>query len=285
MTVVGTAAVAAATPTSTPMTGASGSVAVVVGLDDGAHSPRAVVRVADVDRREAALRASPASSRLPRAGTSEGRQLRRWIAHCLAAQAIVETEELPRTSTDETAGLPGDVSDALGAGSVALAVLGSSAAARAFAGRLTADVEISPETARRLAAGHPVTTGRRVRHTVDGRPVNGGRPVTVTAADLPADLAPDLAGAPVGGVLTAPDFRGRSHEITLLDEPATPALRADAGVDRADGSSGRTAGALTSARARAFGRWLDGRRDALVHVRPGYEHPADPRQPDNTHRH
>lgn len=257
------------------------TVAIVVGLDDGAHSPRAVVRVADVDRREAALRASAASSRLPRAGTSEGRQLRRWIAHCLAAQAIVETEELPRTSPDETAGLPTDVRDALGAGSIALAVLGSSTAARSFADRLTADVEVSPETTRRLAAGHPVTAGRRVRHTVDGRPVNGGRPVTVTAADLPAGLASGLAAAPAGRVLTAPDSRGRSHEITVLDEPATPGTAA-AGADR---SPDITAGALTSARARAFGRWLDGRRDALVHVRPGYEHPADPRQPDNTHRH
>ncbi|MCV7444888.1 malonyl CoA-ACP transacylase [Mycobacterium paraense] len=40
-----------------------------------------------------------------------------------------------------------------------------------------------------------------------------------------------------------------------------------------------------AARRRAFRMWLDGRRAALVRLAPGYEHPGDPRQPDNTHRH
>ncbi|MEK1154837.1 malonyl CoA-ACP transacylase, partial [Mycobacterium ulcerans] len=42
---------------------------------------------------------------------------------------------------------------------------------------------------------------------------------------------------------------------------------------------------LGAARRRAFRVWLDGRRAALVQLAPGYEHPGDPRQPDNTHRH
>ena len=40
-----------------------------------------------------------------------------------------------------------------------------------------------------------------------------------------------------------------------------------------------------AARRRAFRVWLDARRAALVQLSPGYEHPGDPRQPDNTHRH
>ena len=40
-----------------------------------------------------------------------------------------------------------------------------------------------------------------------------------------------------------------------------------------------------AARRRAFRVWLDARRAALVQLAPGYEHPGDPRQPDNTHRH
>jgi [acyl-carrier-protein] S-malonyltransferase len=40
-----------------------------------------------------------------------------------------------------------------------------------------------------------------------------------------------------------------------------------------------------AARRRAFRVWLDARRAALVRLAPGYEHPGDPRQPDNTHRH
>jgi [acyl-carrier-protein] S-malonyltransferase len=40
-----------------------------------------------------------------------------------------------------------------------------------------------------------------------------------------------------------------------------------------------------AARRRAFRLWLDARRADVVRLAPGYEHPGDPRQPDNTHRH
>jgi [acyl-carrier-protein] S-malonyltransferase len=40
-----------------------------------------------------------------------------------------------------------------------------------------------------------------------------------------------------------------------------------------------------AARRRAFRVWLDARRAELVRLAHGYEHPGDPRQPDNTHRH
>lgn len=40
-----------------------------------------------------------------------------------------------------------------------------------------------------------------------------------------------------------------------------------------------------AARRRAFSAWLDTRRAELVELAPGFEHPGDPRQPDNTHRH
>ncbi len=36
---------------------------------------------------------------------------------------------------------------------------------------------------------------------------------------------------------------------------------------------------------RRFLRWLDSQTTALVKICPGWEHPGDPRQPDNTHRH
>lgn len=40
-----------------------------------------------------------------------------------------------------------------------------------------------------------------------------------------------------------------------------------------------------AARRRRFRMWLDQRRADLVWLAPGYEHPGDPRQPDNTHKH
>jgi [acyl-carrier-protein] S-malonyltransferase len=46
-----------------------------------------------------------------------------------------------------------------------------------------------------------------------------------------------------------------------------------------------TAHLLAAARRRAFRSWLDERSAALVALEPGFEHPGDPRQPDNTHKH
>jgi len=34
-----------------------------------------------------------------------------------------------------------------------------------------------------------------------------------------------------------------------------------------------------------FARWLDELRAAKVELVPGLEHPGDPRQPDNHHKH
>jgi [acyl-carrier-protein] S-malonyltransferase len=38
-------------------------------------------------------------------------------------------------------------------------------------------------------------------------------------------------------------------------------------------------------RFREFARWLDLRRRSLLTIAEGFEHPGDPSQPDNTHRH
>jgi [acyl-carrier-protein] S-malonyltransferase len=42
---------------------------------------------------------------------------------------------------------------------------------------------------------------------------------------------------------------------------------------------------LGQARERHFAQWLDERYAALVRLAPGYEHPADPAQPDYAHHH
>jgi [acyl-carrier-protein] S-malonyltransferase len=46
-----------------------------------------------------------------------------------------------------------------------------------------------------------------------------------------------------------------------------------------------TAHLLAAARRREYRRWLDAQCAEVVVLAPGYEHPGDPRQPDNTHRH
>jgi [acyl-carrier-protein] S-malonyltransferase len=190
------------------------------------------VLVADVDTREARLRDSRSAAALPRAGTSEGRQLRRWLTQLMVTERVVTAEAAAfglDTADAPTARelLPDNVAR-MELGSVAASVL-QEPLARALFVRVTAAVDVSDAD---VADYHARNPGRfaSVAERADG-------------------------------------WLGRTP--ALLDEvrPTVAAyLRA-------------------AARRRAFRRWLDARCAALVELSSGYEHPGDPRQPDNTHRH
>ena len=171
------------------------------------------VAVTEVDAREAVLRAGPQTAALPRPGTSEGRQLRRWLTQLLVTERVIAREALALGVTASCA--PGledvlpDLTARLEIGSIAASAL-SDPLARALYAHVTADVDIEDAA---VADYHLRNPGR-------------------FASD--AALAAHLRGA---------------------------------------------------ARRRAFRIWLEQRRAALVWLAPGYEHPGDPRQPDNTHRH
>jgi [acyl-carrier-protein] S-malonyltransferase len=171
------------------------------------------VPVSDVDAREARLRASGLAASLPRPGTSEGRQLRRWLTQLLVTERLIAAEAAKR-------GLAGD--------------------------KAPSEEELLPDTTARLEIG------------------------SVTAAAL-AD--------PLGRAL----FQQVTAEVEVTDDEvagyrARNPLRFASSADVAEHLRG-------AARRRAFRIWLDARRAALVQLAPGYEHPGDPHQPDNTHRH
>lgn len=191
------------------------------------------LHVADVDAREARLRASRLAASLPRADTSEGRQLRRWLTQLLASERVVAAEEAARAVTVGTAPaeeeLMPDTVARMELGSVAAAVL-ETPVARALFEEVTRDVAVSEAD---VAAYH-------------------ARNPACFAAAIPTQ----------GGWV-------RRAEGQPLDEAR----------------SAITAHLLAAARRREFRRWLDERVAALVDLAPGYEHPGDPRQPDNTHRH
>lgn len=171
------------------------------------------VPVTEVDERERRLRASPQTAALPRPGTSEGRQLRRWLTQILVTEEVIaaEAESLGVTtqSAPDEADLLPDLTARLEIGSIAAAAL-AAPVARSLYARVTAGVDVSADA------------------VADYQRRNPGR-FTSDAA-----LAEHLRGA---------------------------------------------------ARRRAFRIWLEQRRAALVWLAPGYEHPGDPRQPDNVHRH
>ena len=185
----------------------------------------APVEVSEVDAREAVLRGAPQVAALPRPGTSEGRQLRRWLTQLVVTERVVarDAEALGVTATASTPTedelLP-DATARLEIGSIAAAAL-ADPLARALFAHVTRDVAVSDDA---VSDYHVRNPRRFVRF---------------------GDRDPQFAGV-------------RTRIAAHL---------------------------LGAARRRAFRRWLDERRAALVWLAPGYEHPGDPRQPDNTHKH
>ncbi|MEN3320093.1 MAG: [acyl-carrier-protein] S-malonyltransferase [Mycobacterium sp.] len=171
------------------------------------------VSVDEIDAREARLRACRLASSLPRRGTSEGRQLRRWLTQLLVTERVVAVEAATRGLTAE--GAP-------------------------------SEDELLPETATRLEIGS-------IAASVLADPLARALFVSVTAAV-------EITDAEVHGYL-ARNPRRFGSTAAIADH-----LRG-------------------AARRRAFRLWLDARCAELVELAPGYEHPGDPRQPDNTHRH
>jgi [acyl-carrier-protein] S-malonyltransferase len=192
------------------------------------------VSVADVDAREARLRDTVPAAALPRTGTSEGRQLRRWLTQLLVTERVIAADAAAAGLTAEGAPtedelLP-DNSARLEIGSVAAAAL-ADPLARVMFGHVTAAVDVTDPVVADYHARNPL------RFAVPTDSGNGWRTATV-------------------------------------DPPALDAVRPLI-VEHLRGA----------ARRRAFRLWLDARRAELVRLEPGYEHPGDPRQPDNTHRH
>jgi [acyl-carrier-protein] S-malonyltransferase len=191
-----------------PARSATGSRITVAATVDGVP-----VLVDDVDAREALLRDSAVASSLPRPGTSEGRQLRRWLTQLLVTEQVVAAEAGARGLSADSA---------------------------------PTEVELLPDMTARLEIGS-------VAASVLADPLARALFASVTAA---VDVTDDDVAS----------YRGRNP------------LRFTNSADIADHLRG-------AARRRAFRLWLDARCAAAVRLAPGYEHPGDPRQPDNTHRH
>lgn len=187
-----------------------------------------------LDAAEAWLRASHGAAGLPVSGTSEGRQLRRWLAQLIVTERVVAAEAAARglsgRGAPPEAQLLPDATARLEIGSIAAAALADSRARALFA-EVTAEVRVADFEVAAYHARNPL------RFAAPQQGEHGWR--TMASAAPPLDEVRSAIEEHLRGA----------------------ALR------------------------RAFRLWLDARRAALVELAPGYEHPGDPRQPDNTHRH
>lgn len=231
----------------------------------------APLRLGAVEEVLARMRRGPAAALLPADGGAEGRQLRRWLVQLRTVEMLVERTAAERgiTVTDaHRAPWRPSATAALELGSVPVAVLVASPVARAVYDRVTATVE--PPCARRV----PARTGpeeRRVRLVPAGGP--------------PQHLGwvrPDRYAGPLGAAIAAATPGDAYGPVDVAGAPHTVLVEAvRAGSDGTDPA----AELHDAARRHAFVDWLERERRARVRLRPGFEHPADPRQPDNTHRH
>jgi [acyl-carrier-protein] S-malonyltransferase len=245
-----------------------------LGYVDGRPVPRA-----HLTRRLAAMRAGPRSATLPVSGGPEDRQLARWLAQVILTEVLCEAEAGTRgLALDRYPRVRLDSPATVEYGSITAAAYQRSAAVRAVCAAVGAEVDVAPEDVRRYWAEVAGPTPARwvLRHRLDDGPPCLLGPAG--ADELPAALADALAGALPGETVTAVDGLGR-HEARILEvlpagaadfERDAPALRRDLRA-----AAGR----------RAFAHWLDRARARRVRLVPGLEHPGDPHQPDNHHRH
>jgi [acyl-carrier-protein] S-malonyltransferase len=244
-----------------------------IGYLDGRPVPRT-----RLEERLARLRSGTRAALLPVPGSAEDRQLARWVAQ------VIMTEELCTAEADRlglaTVATP-DAAPAVAAvelGSILAAAWANSAAVRAVFVQVTTAVEIDEADLRRYWQATASAVGGRwlLRHRVHHAPLRWlGR---VGADRLPAAIAAALGGRPVGTQFEVSDAIGRHTVIVDAWWPArAPDYAAEAPRLRAQ--------LLASARRAAFVRWLDAARaDRVVSV-TGLEHPGDPHQPDNHHKH
>ncbi|MGB3440204.1 MAG: peptidylprolyl isomerase [Actinophytocola sp.] len=240
------------------------------------------VDVSEVDTLESGLRAGPVGPTLPREHTSEGRQLRRWIVQVLVAERLVAAEAEARGL--DAADAPGlfdlapDRAAMLGLGSVAADLLTRSPLARKVFVAVTEQVAVPPvaEFYERNPERFRVREERVVTHTI-----GGGTPRRrVLRRGQLAGPVEDAVFAAAAGDTVGPVRDPLGTHTVVVEEVRPARVRALAQV-----RDEIAAHLLAAARRRAFTAWLDVHAAAEAELAPGFEHPGDPGQPDNTHRH
>ncbi|MFI7637721.1 hypothetical protein [Nonomuraea sp. NPDC049400] len=306
-------------PPATGTTSAPG-VGAVAGWVDGRPIPRE-----RLERRIADLRNGPFRATLPVPGSSEDRQLARWLTQVILTEALCEAVaselELDPVEAEPFEGVAavelGSINTAAYNGNPwvravfehVTSAVGAPAEWRSFvpaerspqylirhrlfpdrssAHRATPDAldPLGPASLESLPAAIAEALQRHPHGTLVG-PVQDALGWHVAIA-TPAARAAATQSPPVPAEATIhPEARGAAFQ-SAPRSPLSPTCDASTSAEQATTAShpdrsGTTL--LDAARRRAFARWLDEMRAKKVELVPGLEHPGDPRQPDNHHKH
>jgi [acyl-carrier-protein] S-malonyltransferase len=241
----------------------------VIGWVNGRPVPRA-----PLDRRIADLRTGPMNAALPVPGSPEDRQLARWLTQVILTEVLCEEEArslglspAERPALDRLASVE--------LGSINAAALNGNPWVRALYEHVTSSVTVP--SAWQPPAASPAPSLFRVRHRRFASRPGTGEPLDdlgmITLDSLPSAVASELRRRPYGTVVGPVEDSLGWHLAA-----AHPAR------DVAAAATGHEA-LVEAARRRTFAQWLDRLRADKVDLVPGLEHPGDPRQPDNHHKH
>lgn len=255
----------------------------VVGWVDGVAVSRCVLE----DRLRSLYRCDR-SCVLPVQSTPEGRQLIRWVAHVLLVETLCRVEA-ERRGLSPVGSVQSDPRDDCEFGSIIAAAFRESGFVRAVFYDVTSGVDVDEDVvvaAVRLTIGEESEARYVLRHQLlpsrslalqaarqpERLPLMG----VATYSELPRVLAENL-GTTVGTVI-GPLRSPMGWHVASVDEVIPP------GVPEVSVPSVRER-LLTCARRHRFIQWVGLEFAERVTTVPGFEHPADPRQPDNHHRH
>ncbi|GAA3796356.1 hypothetical protein GCM10022226_14570 [Sphaerisporangium flaviroseum] len=257
-----------------------------------------VIPVAQVDAREAELRAGPLAARLPHPHGAEGRNLRRWLVQVLVTEALVEQEATAlgllatdggsRPGTEESGRPPGSADGGSRSGALTLA-----AALRTggVVAAVTASMPLARELRRAVTAGVAVPE-EEVRDYYDRNLDRFTRPEARHVSRAGGSSLGPVRRGELTGDLEAAIFSATEGEtVGPVMGPGGPwTVRVDriepGGLRPYESVRDEIAAELTAvAIEQAFSAWLDRRYAEQVRLRPGFEHPADPHHADATHHH